>query len=92
MSEDINQRLSKAELETWLKGRGVDENDAVAAADKLLAGPHIYDRPSALLDISVGELMSHAGIEDPVLARVLSNNLVKKPNTEFQEKLEFVYE
>ena len=65
---------SKDELETWLKGRGVDEDDVGAVAEKLFAGK--YNKPSKLLGITIQELEKYAGIEGP-LARGLSNNLEK---------------
>ena len=64
---------SKDELEDWLKRRGVDDNVA-DAADALFAKG--FNRPSALLGITVEELKSDAGIQNP-LARILSNKLEK---------------
>ena len=51
---------SKDELEDWLKRRGFDDNVA-DAADALFAKG--FNRPSALLGITVEELKSDAGIQ-----------------------------
>jgi hypothetical protein len=70
MSEEKFQDASA--LEDWLKGKGVDDVDAVKAAKKLLANG--FNKPSRLIGITVGELQSDAKISNP-LARELSNKL-----------------
>ena len=74
MSED-EKFASKDDLQEWLKGRGVDEDDVAEAADKLFANR--FNKPSRLLGITVDELKNDAGIQNP-LARELSNQLENK--------------
>lgn len=57
-----------------MKQRGVDGNDAGAAAEKLFAGT--YNKPSRLWGITMQELEKYAGVEGPG-ARELSNKLGK---------------
>jgi hypothetical protein len=73
MSEE--KFLDAAALEAWLKGKGVDDDDAGEAAKKLLANG--FNKPSRLIGITVGELQSDAKIVNP-LARELSNKLEKQ--------------
>ena len=62
MSEDIKFE-SKAELQEWLKGRGLDEDDAVEVSQKLFSNG--YNKPSRLMGITVEELRDFAGIVGP---------------------------
>ena len=69
MSED--KKFSKDELKDWLKSRGVDDDDAVEAADKLFEKK--FNKPSRLLGITI-EMLARAGIGD-ALALELNNKL-----------------
>jgi hypothetical protein len=70
MSKD-NKFESKDELGEWLKSRGVDEEDAAEAAEKLFLNK--FNKPSRLLGISV-EMLQRIALSDP-LALELSNKL-----------------
>ena len=69
MNED--NKFSKDELEDWLKSRGVDDDDAVEAANKLFKKK--FNKPSRLLGVTI-EILQGAGIED-ALAMELRNKL-----------------
>ena len=80
MEKDIKFK-SKDELEDWLKSRGVDDDDAVEAADKLFEKK--FNKTSRLLGVTV-EILQGAGIEDALAVELM--NKLKTQQQQQQQK------